>query len=84
MFVRARAYDALAAAVGQPGIKVCREMTVGIGTHDWVRGTVMKAEADKIAVRIDDPGQFEHTISNQTIAKGNIVRDALQDWIPCL
>lgn len=84
MFVRARAYDVLAAAVGQPGIKVCREMIVGIGTHDWVRGTVVTAEADKIAVRIDDAGQFGHMISNRTIAKGDIVRDALLRWVPCL
>jgi hypothetical protein len=84
MFVRARAYGELAAAVGTPGTRVCREMTVGIGTRDWVRGTVMMVEADKIAVRIDDAGRFQHTIANFQIGKGRIVRDAPQLWIPCL
>lgn len=83
MFSRARAYGEIAAAVGKLGVKVCREMTVGIGTRDWVRGTVMALEADMIAVRIDDAGQFQHTISNVPVSKGGIVRDALQYWTPC-
>ena len=83
MLARARAHDELSAAVGKPGVKVCREMTVGIGTRDWVRGTVMTVEAGKIAVRIDDAGQFQHTISNLPVVTGDVVRDALQYWIPC-
>jgi hypothetical protein len=49
-----------------------------------VRGTVMAVEADQIAVRIDDAGRFQHTISNRTIGKGDVIRDAAQSWIPCL
>jgi hypothetical protein len=84
MFVRARAYGELAAAVGIPETKVCREMTVGIGTRDWVRGTVLTVEADKIVVRIDDAGRFQHTIAGSPIGKGGIVRDAPQFWTPCI
>ena len=83
MFSRARAHGEIAAAVGKPGITVCREMTVGIGTRDWLRGTVMAVEATRIGVRIENAGQFQHTISNAPIIKGDIVRDALQNWIPC-
>ena len=84
MIARARAYAEAAAAVGKPGAKVCRDMMVGIATRDRVRGTVMAVEADKISVRIDDAGRFQHTISDRAIGKGDIVRDALQTWIPCL
>ena len=74
----------MAAAVGIPGTKVCREMTVGIGTRDWVRGTVLTMEADKLVVRIDDAGKFQHTIAGFPIGKTGIVRDAPQFWTPCL
>ena len=84
MFVRAREYGEIAAAVGVPGTTVCRQMTVGIGTRDWVRGTVLTAEADNIVVRIEDAGRFRHTIANSLIGKGGIVRDALQFWTPCV
>lgn len=84
MFVRARAYGELVAAIGVPGTKVCREMTVGIGTRDWVRGTVLTVEADKLVMRIDDAGRFQHTIAGSAIGKGGIVRDALQFWTPCV
>jgi len=83
MFVRARAQGEMAAAVGIPGTKVCREMTVGIGTRDWVRGTVLTVEADKLVVRIDDAGKFQHTIAGFPIGKTGIVRDAPQFWTPC-
>ena len=84
MFVRARAQGEMAAAVGVPGTKVCREMTVGVGTRDWVRGTVLTVEADKLVVRIDDAGKFQHTIAGFPIGKTGIVRDAPQFWTPCL
>ena len=84
MIARARAYAEAAAAVGKPGARVCRDMTVGIATRDRVRGTVMAVEADQISVRIDDAGRFQHTIANRAIGKGDIVRDAVRSWIPCL
>jgi len=83
MFSRARANGEIAAAVGKLGIKVCRELTVGIGTRDWVSGTVMAVETATIAVRIDNVGKFQHTILNLPISVGSIVRDAMQFWIPC-
>lgn len=84
MMARVQAYAELAAGVaGKRSARVCREMTVGTVTPDWVRGTVMALKGDKIAVRIDDAGQYEHVISNRSISKGDTVWDALQSWIPC-
>jgi hypothetical protein len=84
MMARARADAERAAAVSKPGVRVCREMVVGVSTRDWVRGTVTATEAGRIAVRIDNPGQFQHVIANQIARKGDVVRDAPQAWIPCL
>lgn len=83
MMARARAYAELAAAVGKPGAKVCRDMTVGISTHDWVRGTVMEVKEGQLKVRIDDAGQFQHLIANLAISKNYTIWDALQSWTPC-
>ena len=84
MIARARAYGEAAAAVGKPGAKVCREMTVGIATRDRVRGTVTAVEADRIAVRIEDPGRFSHTLNGVTIVRGAALQDAATAWMPCL
>ena len=83
MMARARAEMELRNAVAKPGAKVCRKMTIGIASTDWIRGTVMAVEADRIAVRIDDPGQFFETIGNTPIAKGITIRDAISAWAPC-
>lgn len=83
MMARARAYAELAAAVGKPGVKVCRDMTVGTSTHDRVRGTVMEVKEGQIKVRIDDAGQFQHLIANVVISKNDTIWDALQSWTPC-
>ena len=84
MMARARAEAERAAAVNKPGVRVCREMVVGVATRDWVRGTVTATEAGRIAIRIDNPGQFQHVIANQTVRKGGVIRDVPQAWIPCL
>jgi hypothetical protein len=83
MLARARTLDEQAAAVSRPGVRVCREMKLGIGTPDWVRGTVTQAAVGNIAVRIDEPGQYKHMIGQSPVAKGAIVNDSVQHWIPC-
>lgn len=83
MYARSRAYVEHAAAVAKPGNKICKSVTIGIGTQEWVRGTVTEVSDDKIAVRIDDSGHFQHLISGIPINRGDVVWDALQFWIPC-
>lgn len=83
MLARARAYGELAAAVANPGVKVCRKFTVGISTDDQVRGTVIAAKSDTIAVRIDDAGRFLHVLNGKPLVKGETVRDILTMWVPC-
>ena len=70
-------------AVAKIGQKVCRAMQVGIGGHEWVRGTVVALSGDKVGVRIDDPGHFGETISGVEIRKGEVAWDAPYGWTPC-
>ena len=83
MIDRARIEAERAAAIGRPGARVCREMTVGIATKDLVRGTVQSLADGRIDVLIDDAGKFEHVIANKTVRKGDVVSDAPRFWMPC-
>lgn len=83
MLARARTAAALAASAARPGARICREMAVGIGTRDWVRGTVTAVKAGNIAVRIDDAGRYQHVIAQVPVAIGVVVHDSIQHWIPC-
>ena len=83
MIARTRAYSEKMAAVGKPGVRVCRDLLVGTVTRDRVRGVVTAVEAGRIAVRIDDPGKFEHSIGNVRVAKGATIRDEIMPWAPC-
>ncbi len=71
-------------AVAKQGQKVCRAMRVGIAHREWVRGTVVGVEGDKVAVRIDEPGSHGETIAGVDLKKGEIVWDEPYGWTPCL
>ncbi|TAK49134.1 MAG: hypothetical protein EPO27_05535 [Betaproteobacteria bacterium] len=83
-FARAIADTAAQAAVAKTGARVCREMQVGIAERDWVRGVVVKAEGRRVAVRIDQPGRFEHILNGAKVAFGAVVSDDATAWTPCL
>ena len=84
MFARLQEDRERIAAVSKPGVHVCRKLRVGIATPDWIRGTVASVAGSRIAVRIEDPGQYGETIGNTKLAKGEIVQDAARLWTPCL
>ena len=83
MRARARAYAETAAAVGRPGIAVCREMKVGIATLERIKGTVMTVADDGVSVRIDDPGLMGHVIHGMPVNKGTLITDDFSLWTPC-
>ena len=66
------------AAVAKEGVKVCREMAVGIGNWEWVRGVVVAVKDDQVGVRIDEPGQHGHFKAGET------AWDEPTAWTPCL
>ena len=77
MRARAKFAEEVKAAVARQGQKVCREMPVGIGGRDWVRGVVVDLEGDHVGVRVDDPGQHVH------FPRGEVVWDLAPSWTPC-
>lgn len=83
-FARSLADTATVAAVAKRGMRVCREMQVGIAERDWVRGVVVEAEGRRVAVRIDEPGRFEHTVNGVKVTRRAIVSDDAVAWTPCL
>jgi hypothetical protein len=83
MIARANALSERAAAIANPGAKVCRQMRIGLASDDTVRATVLAREGDAIRVRIDDPGKFEHVIGGRELKRGEVVSDALKLWLPC-
>ena len=83
MLARAKFEQEALAAAGKPGTRVCREMVVGIGGRDWVRGTVQDVEGQTIAVRIDDAGKMSHLIGGVEARAGATVRESPDAWVPC-
>ena len=84
MIDRARVEAERTVAVGKPGARVCRQMTVGTVTRDWIRGTVVALASGTLSVRIDDAGKYEHVIGNKVVVKGDVIADAPRFWTPCV
>jgi len=84
MIARGRSEAERTVAVGRVGAKVCREMEVGVGSRDIVRGTVTAVEGERITVRIENPGVHDHTIDNRVLRKGSLMADSLKSWLPCV
>jgi hypothetical protein len=77
MRARAKFAAEALAAVAKKGQKVCREMEVGIGGRDWLRGVVVDIEGEHVGVRIEDPGR--HAL----YPRGEVVWDLARAWTPC-
>ncbi len=84
MIARARAKTETLAAVAKPGVRVCRALLVGIAVHDWIRGEVTAVHADRIEVRIDDPGQQPHEVGGKPLIKGMTFWSNASEWTPCI
>jgi hypothetical protein len=82
MRAQARWREEARAAVARPGQKVCRELPLGIGARDWVRGTVVAVTEDKVAVRIDDPGSGANALA-AFLKPGEAVWDVPHAWTLC-
>ncbi|HYC48458.1 MAG TPA: hypothetical protein VED01_23545 [Burkholderiales bacterium] len=81
--LRARTQAELEAVLGVVGARVCREVTIGVGVPDMLRGTVAQVEGERLSVRIDDPGKHDHTIAGEIVRKGTVLTGPMKDWLPC-
>ncbi|MGA8005286.1 MAG: hypothetical protein WCA17_04240 [Burkholderiales bacterium] len=83
MLARRRFHEESRKAVAKQGQKVCRAMQVGIARHEWIRGTVVGVEGDRVAVRIDRPGTYGEAIAGVELKKDEVIWDAPYGWTPC-
>jgi hypothetical protein len=83
MLARRKFREEVQAAVAKEGQKVCREMPVGIGDRDWIRGVVVAIAPDRIGIRIDDAGTQARFIDNVHVQPGAVVWGSPVDWLPC-
>src|SRR5262249_36241135 len=82
--MRARArWAAEARAALAPGQKACKELEVGIGDRDWIRGVVVDTQPSQVAVRVDDAGRVPHLVGGQQVRTGMVLVDAPTAWVPC-
>lgn len=80
---RAISETAARVAASKIGARVCREMVMGIAEREWIRATVVAVAADRIRVRVDDPGRFPQTLHGIRIARNIELWDTPLDWKPC-
>lgn len=83
MQARARFSEEARAALAQPGTRACRELEVGIGGRDWIRGVVVGHPDGGVAVQIDDAGRMPHVLGGVELAPGMVVVEAPTAWAPC-
>jgi hypothetical protein len=83
MLARAKFEEEARAAVAHVGVKVCRQMPVGLAQGDWIRGTVVQVAEANVGVRIDDPGRFRTSVSGVEVRQGIVVWDLPETWTPC-
>ena len=83
MRARARWAAEARAALAQAGTKACRELDVGIGDRDWIRGVVVDSPPNQVAVHIEDAGRMAHLLGGHELKAGMVLLDAPTAWVPC-
>jgi hypothetical protein len=83
MRARARWMTEARSALAKPGAQACRELEVGIGDRDWIRGVVVDNPPSQVAVRIVDAGRMPHLLGGQELKAGMVLLDAPTAWVPC-
>ena len=82
MLARARMEKEAEVAM-RPGVKVCRQVTMGIGERELIRGSVVVAQAGSLKVGIEEPGAFGTVLNGAPLANGAVVSDSITAWTPC-
>jgi len=70
-------------ALAQPGQKACKELEVGIGGRDWMRGVVVDLPGKQFGVLIEDAGRTPHVLGGVEVKAGMVVVDSVIAWAPC-
>jgi len=85
MLARFRATKESLAAMAKPGVKLCRESTVGAGLKEWIEAETQAANQStlQVAVKVTKLGPTRLVVAGTQVAVGEIVWDDPLNWIPC-
>jgi hypothetical protein len=81
---QARAGAEARAALGVPGVRVCRALPLGISEREWVAGEVVGTLGDAIAVKIIKDVEFPLSLYGINLAPGVVVWDTPGHWRRCI
>lgn len=65
------------------GATVCRVVPVGIAAADTFKGSVEQVDGERFEVRITEPGKLSGQLDGKLVAKGDVVVDYPDRWVPC-
>lgn len=85
MISRYRATREAMSAMAAPGVKVCREASVGIGQKEWIEGETQAGDpaAFRVAIKVTKLGQTPLVVAGVDVGPGETVWDHPLNWIPC-
>ncbi len=85
MLARFRATKESLAAMAKPGVKLCRESTVGAGLKERIEGETQAVNQStlQVAVKVTKVGPARLVVAGTQVAAGEIVWDDPLNWIPC-
>lgn len=80
---RGRHYAALREAVLKVGAVVCRQIAVGIGTKEWIRGVVTEINDTQLSFAVRLEQALPVLFDGKQVAAGDIFWDSAVQWEPC-
>ena len=85
MLARFRATKESLAAMAMPGVKLCRESTVGAGLKEWIEAETRAVNQStlQVAVKVTKLGAKPLAVAGTQVAVGETVWDDPLNWIPC-
>jgi hypothetical protein len=85
MIARFRATNESLAAMSKPGVKLCHETTVGVGSKQGTEGETqaVNREARRVSVKVTRLGAKPLFVAGARVTAGDVVWDDPLDWIPC-
>ena len=71
-------------AVARSGVRVCRQIKIGISELEWIRGVVIAVRSRAISVEVEMPSSNPQSLNGIDLKKGAILWDLARNWKPCL
>jgi hypothetical protein len=85
MIARFRATNESLAAMAKPGVRLCHESTVGVGSKEWTEGETQAVNEStrRVSVKVTKLGPGPLFVAGMRVAVGEVVWDDPLNWIPC-